>query len=403
MVLPPSNARAAATQPPPPRALFCIASFFPQPTGATYSAIRLARGLRSRGAGVSFMVNDRGTEWREGGEYDGFPVHSFPVYFPGKLRKLRGLVRLTRYLHARRRDFDLLHIHGGGYVNLFLSWWVRLITGRPALLKITSDGWDTPEGMQAAKWGGFSLFAYRRLAGIVAMTTGQAAKCRDWKIPGKTAVIPNGVDCDRYRPATALEKEQLRDELKIPRDAFVLSYVGWLGLGKGTDVLVETWRRLRERNERVFLLLVGDYLADRGEADAAAVALPESPHLRLVGRVEDVERYLRASDVFVFPSRKEGFGTVQIEAMACGLPCVVNDLPGVSSDIYPDERCGFRVADNRVEDFVARIGNLMADPALREAVGRAARERAAGHFSGESVAARYLAFYNELLGRPPAA
>lgn len=378
------------------RVLFYISSFFPRPTGATYSAVRLARSLRDRGTEVAFLVEDFGPEWRDGGAYDGFPVRSFQLQLPGKLRKLRALVRFTRHLRRCRRDFDLFHIHGGGYVNLFLSWWVRLITGKPTLLKITSDGWDTPEGMRAQKWGTLSLFGYRRVDGIVAMTSGQAEKCRAWKLPGRIAVIPNGVDCERHRPATPEEKRRRREELGLPADAFVLCFIGWLGRGKGTDVVVEAWRLLRERQGDTFLLLVGDYLAARGEANAEAVAIPASPHLRIVGRVDDTEHYLQASDVFVFPSRKEGFGTVQVEAMACGLPCVVNDLPGVTSDIFPDEACGFRVGGNDVEAFVTRLAQLHDDPALRDRMGREARRRAEEHFSQTSVAARYEAFYREL-------
>ncbi len=380
-----------------PRVIFYVGAFFPTPTGATYSAVRLARVLRACGVAVSFIVEDRGPDWRDGGEYDGFPVRSFPLHMSGKVRKLRGLLRFTRHVRARKIDFDIFHIHGGGYVNLFLSWWVALCTGRPVVLKITSDGWDTPEGMKAEKWGVVSLFAYRRLAGVVAMTSGQAEKCRAWKLPAQIAVIPNGVDCERYRPATPDQKLRLRNELEIPRDAFVLCYLGWLGHGKGTDILIETWRRMRQRRDNIFLMLVGDYLAAHGQNAKGAVAVPQSPWLRTVGRVDDAERYLQASDVFVFPSRREGFGTVQIEAMACGLPCVVNDLPGVSCDIYPDESCGFRIAGNRAEAFVEKIGRLYAEPSLRDSMGRAACVRAQQFFSQDSVAGRYLDLYGKVL------
>ena len=379
------------------RVLFCIASFFPRPTGATYSAYRLARALRDRGTDVEFLVEDFGPEWRGGGTYDGFRVRSFPLHASGKLGKLRTLLGFTRHLLAQKKNFDLFHVHGGGYINLFLSCWVKLLTGKPTLLKITSDGWDTPDGMAAEKWSSVSLFAYRRLTGVVAMTSGQAEKCRAWKIPAQLTVIPNGVDCQRYKPVTAEEKNALRDQLDIPRDAFLLCFTGWLGHGKGTDILIETWRQLHGRNEKIFLLLVGDYLSARGMGAEGADIVPQSPQVRRVGHVEDAERYMQAADVFVFPSRKEGFGTVQIEAMACGLPCVVNDLPGVSSDIFPDNTCGFRIQDNRVETFVEKIELLKSNPALRETMGRAACKRAREHFSVTSVASRYLAFYDELL------
>jgi glycosyltransferase involved in cell wall biosynthesis len=379
------------------RILHYICPFFPRPYGATYSAYRLARGLRERGTDAIFFVEDFGPDWREGGTHDGFPVRSFTLQQPGKIKKLRGLLTFTRQLLANKNNFDLFHAHGGGYINLFLTLWVRLLTRKPTLLKITSDGWDTPEGMAAEKWGGISLFAYRRLTGIVAMTSGQAEKCRAWKIPAQVTVIPNGVDCTRYQPATGEEKNSIRDQLGIPHDAFVLTFTGWLGHGKGTDVLVEIWKQLHAQDDKVFLLLVGDYLSARGMGAEGSDAVPQSPAIRLVGHVDDAERYMKASDLFVFPSRKEGFGTVQIEAMACGLPCVVNDLPGVSSDIFPDEACGFRISGNSVENFVEKVSRLKVDTSLRAKMSAAARARAVEHFSIESVAARYDAFYQQLV------
>lgn len=390
----------------PIRVAFYVCAFFPRPTGATYSALRLARALQENGLSISFFCDDLDSSWRNGGFYEGFPVRSFALQRPGKLRKLRSLLAFTRHLRSQRRGFDLFHIHGGGHVNLFLSLWVKWIIGLPTLLKITSDGWDTPEGMRANKWGRFLSFCYRRLSAVIAMTSGQAEKCRAANIPSELAVIPNGVDCQRYHPADAEEKRRLRNEIGLPQDALILLYAGWLGASKGTDVLLRAWTELRKTHPETFLLLVGDYLSGRGEGTDPASLLTESklpaglwndPSLRRVGHVADAERYFRASDIFVFPSRREGFGTVQIEAMACGLPCVVNDLQGVSADIFPDTSCGFRIEENRVEGFVAKLEALAASPDLRAKMGQAGRTRALEHFSLPSVAARYIAFYEKLL------
>jgi len=379
------------------RVWFYLFGFFPKPLGATFSALRLARSLRERGVEVRFMVEDQGPDWRDGGLYEGFPVRSFPLQAPGKQRKLRGLVRFTRFIRENRTEFDLFHVHGGGHVNLFLAWWVTLITRKPALLKITSDGWDTPEGMRAQKWGRFLLFAYRKLRGVVAMTSGQAKKCRDWNLPAHVDVIPNGVDVSVYTPVDARTKEQLRAAEGLPDAAFIACYAGWLGHGKGTDVLAEVFRQLETTHPRFHLLVVGDYLGGRGEHVNGADALPSSSRIHHIGRTDHVERYMQLSDLFVFPSRREGFGTVQIEAMACGLPCIVNDLPGVSSDIFPDESAGFRIAGNHAGAYIEKIKQLMDDGDLRARMAAAARSRAVSVFSSAVVADRYLSFYRTLM------
>jgi glycosyltransferase involved in cell wall biosynthesis len=219
-----------------------------------------------------------------------------------------------------------------------------------------------------------------------------------------SVVIPNGTDCDRYKPDPAM-RNGIREKLGIPQDAPVLAYVGWLGQRKGTDVLFKVWIRLLDRFPDLYLMTIGDYRKDR-DADAELISLFEEtgldpallnhPQFVRIGHVEDAEHYLQASDIFMFPSRSEGFGTVQTEAMACGLPCVVNELPGISCDIYPDESVGFRVRDNVVEEYVRIISSLLGKPELRLKIGQAARRRVVTDFSLESVGKRYLEFYKTL-------
>lgn len=388
-----------------PRIIFCISAFFPYPTGATYSAIRLAHTLRGQGVQIEWIVDDRDGQWVNGGIYEGFPVRSFYFSEPGKLKKLRGIFQFTCYLFRKRNDFDIFHIHGGGHMNLLLAGWVMLFFPRKqVMLKCTSDGWDTPDGIVKEKYGALLLWIYRRLDGIVAMTSGTHRKLMDYNCKGKLAVIPNGTDCGRYRPDADM-RSRMREKLNIPSDALVMAYVGWLGQGKGTDVLFKVWEQLRKRFPDLYLMTVGDYRKDR-DADAELIKLFQEAGLDpailthtqfvRVGHVEDAEHYLQAADIFVFPSRKEGFGTVQTEAMACGLPCVVNDLPGVSCDIYPDESVGFRIQDNEVEKYVQILSFLLADPADRRKIGAVARQRVLDYFSLESVGSRYLEFYGKL-------
>lgn len=385
--------------------LHFIVSFHPKARGASHAAVLLAKTLRKRGVDIAFIVEDQGPDWRNGGEYEGFQVHSFPLVHPGKCRKFRGFLEFFRYLRKRKGTVHLLHVHAGNYMNLLLAYTASRILHIPCLMKITLDGWDTPDGVRASRHGRLGLFFYRKLNAVVAMTSGQADTCRRYKLPGILEVIPNAVDTDRFHPPSAEEKTALRNRLGLPAEVPILVYAGWLGYRKGTDVLFQVWHRLLKTEPQLHLLLVGNYMSHQEEHPPLSHFLVEQglpaewathEQVHLDGETKDMDSWLKASDLFVFPSRKEGFGTVQIEAMACGLPCLVNDLPGVSIDIFPDESCGFRIPNNDIDNFVEKARDLLSDPEKLQRIGKAARVRAESCFSKEYVANRYLDLYQRL-------
>ena len=114
----------------------------------------------------------------------------------------------------------------------------------------------------------------------------------------------------------------------------------------------------------------------------------------------DAERFLQAADVFLFPSRREGFGTAIIEAMACGLPCVVAELPGITDFIFSEsaEAAGGIVVPQEDPASLADAAlAVLSDPGRARALGAAARARAAERFGIDAVADQYLSLYAALL------
>ena len=148
-------------------------------------------------------------------------------------------------------------------------------------------------------------------------------------------LVRNGVDCDRFRaPRDAAERAADRAALGLGDRLTVLT-VGGIEPRKGSLTLLEGFAALRaEAPERDPLLLVvgGATLFDyRDEIDRFAGRARElgvSEHVRVVGTVTpaELERHYRAADVFAFPSTKEGFGLVALEALAAGLPVVASAI-----------------------------------------------------------------------------
>jgi glycosyltransferase involved in cell wall biosynthesis len=137
------------------------------------------------------------------------------------------------------------------------------------------------------------------------------------------------------------------------------------------------------------------------EALAGAPALAGT--VRFVGRVDDPERWMAASDVFALLSRREGFGTVTAEAMACGLPCVVSPLDGIAREIVDEGRTGFVVDEPDEPDAVAApLRSLLSDAHRRSTLGAAARESACARFSMDVRAERLAGIYRTLAQRSAA-
>jgi glycosyltransferase involved in cell wall biosynthesis len=118
-------------------------------------------------------------------------------------------------------------------------------------------------------------------------------------------------------------------------------FVGSLIARKGVDVLLDAWTEVHARHAEARLFLVGrddfeDGSEDRRFLDERFASLPAGVRasIQRTGVRDDPERFLGAADVFVFPSRREGFGSVIIEAMACGLPCVVARLEGITDFLF---------------------------------------------------------------------
>ncbi|HEV8050592.1 MAG TPA: glycosyltransferase family 4 protein [Thermoplasmata archaeon] len=206
------------------------------------------------------------------------------------------------------------------------------------------------------------------------------------------AVIPSAVDLDRFRPD--VDGSAVRTRLGFD-GARVIAFTGRLVPHKGVDVVV---RSLPELPKDVRLLVVG-----RGprlpELHALARRLGVDERIRFCPDVSDAElpQYLRAADLFVFPSqnRLEGFGLVVAEALAAGLPVVIADMPGVREVIEPGKE-GLLVEPMIQHDLVEKLRTLLDDPGLRASMAIAARKRAEERYGLSTVVDELMRVYRDL-------
>jgi glycosyltransferase involved in cell wall biosynthesis len=208
----------------------------------------------------------------------------------------------------------------------------------------------------------------------------------------RVEIIPSSVDLERFRPE--VDGGGIRERLRLHGQR-VIAFTGRLVPHKGVDDLLRALARLPPD---VTLLVVGRG-PDLPELSELARRLGVLERVRFCPGVSDEElpHYLRAADLFVFPStnRLEGFGLAVAEALASGLPAVIADIPGVREVIEPG-REGILAEPLLEGDLAAKIRELLDDPARRFELSRAARLRAESHYGAETITAALLDLYRRL-------
>ena len=205
----------------------------------------------------------------------------------------------------------------------------------------------------------------------------------------KTRVLPNGIEAP-----TVDASRDVRAELGIAPDAPVLGAVGVLRPEKAHDVLLRAAARLLPTTPGLRVVIVGDG-EEREALEPLAEELGLSDAVLFTGIRTDVPEILRAFDVAVNASHREGSPLSVMEYMEAGLPVVATAVGGVPEIIH-DGVHGRLVEPGDDEALAAAIAGVLADREKAAALGRRGRERRREHFDLGAVARRLEALYAEL-------
>jgi len=185
----------------------------------------------------------------------------------------------------------------------------------------------------------------------------------------------NGTDLKRFDSKRLKPMgEKIRLNLNIPSHALVFGFVGRLRRDKGVNELIFSFENLNKKYPDIYLLLLGSQEAAEDEFDnESRVSLVKNKHIISVGYQEKPEEFMSAMDVFVLPSYREGFGVVNIEASAMGLPVISTDIPGPRDSVI-NGKTGILVKVKSVEELTEAMEKLINDLDLRKNMGEAGRQ-----------------------------
>lgn len=207
--------------------------------------------------------------------------------------------------------------------------------------------------------------------------------------PQRRAFIPNGVDCQRFAPATPEQKAAARAQLGLPANQPVLVFTGRIDPEKNLALLLKLWPQIRLAAPQASLILVGD-----GE-QAAELRAASPQGVLWSGKVSDPRPYLHAADIFVLPSLTEGLSNALLEGMACGLASVSSHVGGSEDVILPGVN-GCLVPPNDAAALQDALVHLVTHPETCARMGTASRERITQEYDLETTVARLHSLYLEV-------
>jgi starch synthase len=232
--------------------------------------------------------------------------------------------------------------------------------------------------------------AMQGCTGLIVATQTEAQRVQiRYGIPcTKVARIFNPMDVTTWR---AIDRSEARAALGIPLDAHVAVYHGRIEIDrKGLDILMNAWKQIcRDRPGRDLRLLLVGTGSDADKLRDLIATLQLQGITWVDEYVRDrsaIQRFLSAADVYTLPSRHEGFPVALLEAMACGLPVVAADAPGVPDILEGgDASGGLVVPRGDATALASALGRVLDNEPWGRELGKLARYRVEEFFSLEAI------------------
>ena len=364
--------------------------------GPPASILGLCKGLQRSGVDVEVVTTTANGRTPlpassvEGSEYEGVPVRYVPAAFP---RRFFG-AKIRRPLADAIGRADVCHIHGVWNVP---EWWASYLARAAQVPYVVSPrGMLQPQAMQRGrtrKAVAYSLLERRNLSGAAllhATSDQEADAIGELHLGVKVAVVPNGVDVCPAQQAV----KGYRERLGIPRDGFVVLFLGRMHRIKRLDLVAGAFAGLRATHPSAHLILAGPdehgLLPDllRGLSSfAGAVHAP--------GEVSGDEKWalLKDADVVVQASDSESFGVAIVESLASGVPVVATKTTPWRE--LEERGCGFWV-EQTAPAIADALRALASEPGRRREMGERAAVFAREAFGWDAVAPAMARLYADL-------
>lgn len=385
---------ALSTVSPRPNVLFAAFQTNRGSNGGMESATQIFEALSAQ-VNWTLLTNKntaRTERWRKGGAR--VIVQPLSDTQP---RPLRALQLALWALRARQlaRGADVLHSNDIRAAQALMP--SAQATGLPLIHTIRDT--KAPGETYGRQWSRLAQNASQVVCLSHEMAEMVGAALPEARAGNRMTTIHSIVDLARFHPAT--DKSALKASLGMPKSELSIGIVAGVFAKKGQrEFLREVAPHLAAQHPHIHIHLVGDYAPEHDAyAQACAQTVRDAnldKHVTFHGFTDRVNDWMRACDILVVPSVREGLARCMIEAMACGVPVVSTDVCSAREMLEPIDRphAGRVVPHGDHKAMVDALTDLITDPIARETAGQAGRAAAQQLFDISTLSTQWAALYH---------
>ena len=333
------------------------------------------------------------------GEQQGIKVHYIPMEREISLLKdWGGLIRFIIYFIKEHPSV----VHGntpkGSLLSMLASWMNRV----PVRIYMC-------HGLRYQGCSGFKrrlLMQMERISckcatHVICVSKGVSEVLIEDKITKKKPIViwngsVRGIDTKKFDPNNEYDKVGIKKKFGINAGDYVLTFVGRIVKDKGINELVEAFSVLSSRHSNMKLLLIGKMEMDGNPISEHSLQyIQENPAIIATGSQQDIPSFLSITDLFVFPSYREGFGLSLMEAGAMGVPSIATNIIGCR-EVIQEGKTGLLIPTHSSTAIVEAVERLYNDKELYNTLRLNCRDSIVNRYEQKALWDKYRDYYVHL-------
>lgn len=320
------------------------------------------------------------------------------------LKDLFALWKLYQFLRKEKPQIVHTHTPKAGLIGMLAAWMAQVpvrmhtVAGLP-LMEAT--------GVKRRLLTFLEKLTYRLTSKVYPNSQGLASFILTQKLTtsNKLKIIgkgsSNGIDLHYFNPSVFSREEitKQKESLAIPERDLVFSFVGRLVKDKGIQELVTAFDELSKDFSKIHLLLIGSYEPTLDPLNEEAMErIEKNPKIHAIGYQKDIRPYLGLSNIFVFPSYREGFPNAVMQALAMEVPVIASDINGCNELIVHGEN-GWLVPAKDAVALEQQIRSILEQPNVLQTMKKGTRSSIEKNFQRENIWQLLHQEYEELIRR----